>query len=182
MIICEEKKFIFIRNPKTASRSTSEFLLNNFECFEFDEYHAINIPKKYEKFTIYLTIRSPFSRAVSAWKHVVSDGEKGLNKHDKLKFEQYLEKKRFCTKKDGFNFFYQSDLVNQFDKNLIKIIYFEKIETQIQGYFNKSNLGFKGYSGGLDWKECYKNKNTEKMALNILEKDINMFRHYKKVF
>jgi hypothetical protein len=181
MIVCEDKKFVFIKNPKTASRSLSSFFINNFKCFNLGLDHSINIPSQYKDFTIYLTIRNPLSRAVSAWKHVVKDWKiKNLGDGD-LSLKQYLKYRMFSTG-DGFNFFYQSHLLNQFNRNIVKIIYFEKVQTQVQMYFGKSNLSFEGRSEGLDWNYYYRHKKIQQIAFDSLEKDINMFKCYKKFF
>jgi len=65
MIICEDKKFVFIRNPRVASRSIGINLIKNFNCHEIYPVHRVSIPDQYKNFNIYMFIRNPIERALS---------------------------------------------------------------------------------------------------------------------
>ncbi len=183
MIICEEKKFIFIRNPKTASRSTSQFFLSNFRCLETNKYHAIKIPQEYKNFIIYITIRNPYSRAVSAWRHIVDYRKKHQN-NENLEFLRYLNNKNFTTTDSDcdFNFFYQADLIKEFKKYSYRILYFENLSnclnTHFKIFFNLRKIG----ESNFNWRDCYKNNNDNYFAENCLKKDIKEFKFYGKIY
>jgi hypothetical protein len=178
MIICESEKWIFIRNPKTASRSITDFLINNFNCFEYGKYHSVDIPKCYSNFKIYLTIRNPLSRAVSAWNHILDDSNKGYDNRKNINFSQYLKEKNLKANKtgDGFNFFYQSDLIKKIDNSNVNLIYYEKLNSHLNYYFKKCILRKIGVNN-FEWKSLYSNN----LLVNYLNKDLEVFKFYGKI-
>jgi hypothetical protein len=69
MLICNDLKFVFIRNPKTASTSISKLISVNFDVVEHGEYHNNEIPKGLEGFYVFAFVRNPYTRMVSIWNH-----------------------------------------------------------------------------------------------------------------
>jgi hypothetical protein len=92
MLICDEYKWIFLRNPKTASRSVSYTLKSIFVTRKYLPFHNWIIPKELSEYFIFTTVRNPYARVISDWKAWI---KKGLKKHGKsnysLNFEKFFE-------------------------------------------------------------------------------------------
>jgi hypothetical protein len=69
MLVCDEHKFVFLRNPKTASRSVTKALAEKFDCRTVGIYHDWKIPEELTGHFIFTVVRNPYVRAVSGWKH-----------------------------------------------------------------------------------------------------------------
>ena len=74
MLVCDEHKFIFLRNPKTASRSVTRALSENFNVRQVGVYHDWKIPKELVGYFVFVVVRNPYTRAVSGWKHWYGGG------------------------------------------------------------------------------------------------------------
>jgi hypothetical protein len=66
MIICEKLGFVFVRNPKTATRSITR-AFKSLPILEFGHYHEAIVPEQYQKLKVYCVVRHPFERIVSAY-------------------------------------------------------------------------------------------------------------------
>lgn len=179
MIICKEEKWIFIRNPKTASKSITKYLIENFNCFEINKYHSTSVPSDCKEFTTFICVRNPLSRAVSAWLHVSQNVE--------LSLEQFIVNQSMvglpidsdtCRE----NLFFQSDIIEKINCKNIKLLYFEKIEKNIIKNFKKNiKLEKIGYNpNSKNWTEYY-----EKMKIDyykIFQKDFNKLKIYSKIY
>ena len=89
MLVCDEHKFVFLRIPKTASRSISKALTGMFDCRTVGYHHNNKVPKELMEYFCFAVVRNPYERAISAWLH----WEKDLQKHGKnLFFNSYLER------------------------------------------------------------------------------------------
>jgi len=67
MIVCEKMRWVFVRNPRTASRSVSALLLSKFECKELLPIHRVSVPEEYGDFVRQIVLRNPIERAASIW-------------------------------------------------------------------------------------------------------------------
>lgn len=182
MIICEKEKWIFIRNPKTASRSVAEFLLKNFECFELNEkHHYVKVPKKYKDFLVYVVIRNPLSRAVSAWKHIVLEQILFKIEPPRLTLPEYIKRQGFSGP-EKFNFYLQSDLVKFIRQNHeLRIMKFETLKNDLLANFNKDDqLKVIGKTEGDDWFNYYDEKTLD-IAYNNLHEDFVNFDYPKSI-
>jgi len=69
MLVCDEHKFVFLRNPKTASRSVSAALSEKFDVRQVGIYHDWKIPEELTGYFVFAVVRNPYVRAVSGWRH-----------------------------------------------------------------------------------------------------------------
>ena len=176
MLICKEKNFIFIRNPRTGSRSFSEFLIENFKCEVFAPYHSVEIPKEYENYTIYITIRDPIKRTISAYSYLLEEKKRFPEKRLAQgigNFQDFLNREEFIVGPPNieFNFFYQSEILKKIKKYKTKIILYEKINKH--NMFLKKNIKLK-HIGKTNEIIQYRNYNYKK-----LKKEYNYLKNYK---
>lgn len=169
MLICQDKKWIFIRNPRTASKSTTHFLKENFICKEVGNYHSINIPKEYNNFNVFIGIRDPISRAISTWKNIVTEQEEFKN----LSFNKFISLKTNIPKDgDGDNFFYQLEIINKIkikNENL-NFLFFENLQKNIKEFFETNKI----FNYSSPKKHFINLKQNQK---KILKKDIDYFKY-----
>lgn len=174
MIVCHNPKFVFIRNPKTASRSIVESLKSQFQIWECSEHHEWRIPEPYAGFYAFLFVRNPFSRCVSAWNHVCKD-RIVHNNHEPLSFKRFLEIGVFKTASLDLNFFKQTEMVSQI-RGKIKILKYESLHKEINSlpFMNKKvEVPHIGKSEG-DWITVY-DRTTERMVAELLAEDFENF-------
>jgi len=118
MLVCDEHKWIFLRNPKTASRSVTRALRDNFVTRNKQNYHGwkISEPKPFTEvvpfqtadflfsyprpqsqelsgYFVFTTVRNPYERVVSGWQYF-------NKKKGDLNFNEYVnsisgKRKRF---------------------------------------------------------------------------------------
>ncbi|MEI8270431.1 MAG: hypothetical protein WCG45_03605 [bacterium] len=174
MIICEKDKWVFVRNTKTASRSLTNFLLNKFDCFEFGTYHGLTIPDTYKDFTVFIVLRNPLSRAVSAWKHIVIEYERKMKPY--VSFKDYLTFKTFRPLGDC-NFFLQYEVFQQIEKFNTRIIYYESLEYDVKDIFGDGTLKVIGKNFGY-WRNEYTNELLE-LAIEAFDLDFKHFNYSK---
>lgn len=179
MIICEEEKWVFVRNPKTASKSITKYLIENFNCLNIiQKYHSPLVPNEYKEFTAFICVRNPLSRAVSAWLHV--------SKNIEISLDQFISNQSFVsTPQDAEsykdNLFFQSDIIEKINCKNIKLIYFEKIHNKMSENFKDVKLEKIGYNpNSKKWMEYYKKTNVD--FHKIFQKDFNKLRVYNKIF
>lgn len=178
MLVCKEHQFIFVRNPKTASRSISEMLKERFVVEDL-EYHDWMIPPEYSGFYTFMCVRNPFHRTVSAWNYV---------RHDRLKrggpdtsFEDFvifggLRIKTGPNLND--NFFSQSDFLDKVLSRVkeVHLIKHERLAEDlaslpfIGGRVNLPKIG----AGNVDWRSVY-DLNTEALVESALRRDFDRF-------
>lgn len=68
MLISHEYQFVFIRNPKTGTKSISK-LLSSYGTYEHGHYHEWKVPKEFSKYCIFTVVRHPVTRLISAYKN-----------------------------------------------------------------------------------------------------------------
>jgi hypothetical protein len=67
---------VFVRNPKVASRSISEWLMNHHgfvlqndnDCY-WGKHHSTRIPRAWKTYAVIAAVRNPYARLVSAWSY-----------------------------------------------------------------------------------------------------------------
>lgn len=177
MIICEEKKFVFIRNPKTATRSITEILQSLFSVYCDPYHHAWNIPDDYADYFTFLFTRNPFSRTVSAWLHVCDD-YRTMNRPT-LTLAEFLEGGMFCVRNNRAeldNYFLQSHLLDWIRRDTkvedIHVCRYERLEQDfhrlpfIVGRHTLPKIG-KSNNG---WQKFY-TPALRDLAAKVLEED-----------
>ena len=178
MLVCKDHQFIFVRNPKTASRSISEMLKKRFVVEDL-EYHDWRITPEYSEFYTFMCVRNPFHRTVSAWNYV---------RHDRLKrgdpdtsFEDFVRFGELGIRTGpnlNDNFFAQSEFL---DKVLsrVKEVHLIKHERLVEdlvslpfldGYADLPKIGV----GNVDWR-CVYDLNTEALVEFALRRDFDRF-------
>ena len=180
MIICEEKKWVFIRNPKTASKSITKHLIENFNCLNIiHEYHSASVPNEYKEFTAFVCVRNPLSRAISAWLHVSQNVE--------ISLEQFILNQSIIgipphSDSRGENLFFQSDIIENINCKNIKLLYFEKIESNVSEIF-KTDFKLEKIGSNPNskkWMEYYKKINID--YHKIFQKDFAKLKVYNKIY
>ena len=174
MLVCDEHKFVFLRNPKTASRSISQTLKQNFNVCEIGPYHSQNIPKKYLNYYIFFAVRNPYTRMISAWQHICN--VRNLSP-EKFTFDKAFEINSIMTR----HFTERKELVDSWwsqsyviDKLKANVIFYENLENDFNNlYFvnKKITLPCLGKQNYGDWNKYYS-----------LEEEIKIRRCFKKDF
>jgi hypothetical protein len=67
MIISHEHKFIYFAPMKTATTSIISFLRSNFGAEDVGGRHDCFLPKEWEHYFTFASVRNPFHRALSGW-------------------------------------------------------------------------------------------------------------------
>lgn len=210
MIICYDPQFVFLRNPKTASRSITELIKNHWTVWECTSYHGWKIPNECKNFFIFMVVRNPFIRTFSAWRHLCEDIDR-MKRNEKISFYDFVlhggfnltvellkasQEDKKCIaplfgKSRPFNgsrnFFKQSSFLNwckeENNINNIKIIKYENIKQEL------SNLPFMppnfilpeiGKSKENNWRKEY-TPEIEKIAREKLKEDFETFGYYDKL-
>lgn len=168
MIICDDKKWILVRNPKTGSRSLTNFLLETLPCREHDTYHSLAVPRP--DYKIYIVIRNPLSRAVSAWNHVKLTNEMSL--HD------YLMRKKFWPLTESNNYFSQCEIMDKLDGQ-VEIIRYEELKQRVSEIFGQGQMSKIGQSRS-DWVSSY-TPSTLKLALEVFEPEFERFGYERRL-
>lgn len=73
MILSDKREYVYIGIPRTATRSTTQWLVQNFDGFSpnvsarfgFQHNHRIDIPDPYRKYRSFVVVRHPVDRFVS---------------------------------------------------------------------------------------------------------------------
>ena len=84
---------MFVRNPRTASRSVSEFLLSKFDCKQVLPIHRVSVPEEYKKFVRHIVVRNPIERVASIWLSAQNalSSKKAMNEiPDRCKYEDFV--------------------------------------------------------------------------------------------
>lgn len=176
MLVHNEKKILFLRNPKTASRYiTKEFLKAGFE--EIYQHHSVIVTDHMSDFDVYVVVRNPLSRCVSLYEHAVANWDKiGFNST----FEEFLKTKDFSPRDGNCNWFYQHFPILNI-KNKIHILRFEKLRQELCENFSFHNWSTRtvGQSRKM-WQPFYEPKIFD-LAVEILEPDFDYFGYKKRI-
>ena len=188
MIISHEEKFVFIRNPKTASRSITEFLKNKYRVFDCNDYHHWVVPQSCKNYCIFVFVRNPFSRCVSAYNHVTSDRNKIGRRF--LSFEDFVYNKYFDIKvkhSKVLNLFSQAQFINMIkqDSNIenIKICKYENLRTELYNlnFINVNDIAHIGMSDAKNsWITMFDSK-LEKHFVESIPQDFENFGYSKNI-
>lgn len=183
MLVCDEHKWIFLRNPKTATRSVTVALKNNFFTRKVGNYHSWEIPKKLSEYFIFSTVRNPYERAISGWQHWVGNGKN-------LTFEEFFDAQKdwadlkmsgFMMKKsEGRYWKIQSNTLNKI-KGEVHILRYENLEEDLNSlpFIDNIVLPRIGVQNYGDWKSHY-TPDLEAKVYELLQKDFERFG-YKRV-
>lgn len=91
MIISHSLKYVFFAIPKTASKSVSELLINQYQGEYHGNYHNVVIPENCLSYYKFCTVRHPYTRAVSFYYHILHHKRHRCHELVKrLSFEQWL--------------------------------------------------------------------------------------------
>lgn len=171
-------QFVFIRNPKTASRSVKKLLSAHFDTKEIGTDHAYKVPEEYRNRTIFAFVRNPFSRAVSGWKHYCRDVDMVRARQKVNSNQGYLPFKDFLAGRKLGQLFYQSTIWEYAEEHGYEVtpLRYESIRTELQKLdfmpkdFDLPEIGVTGY----DWTKEY-DAETEALAAEVLAKDFERF-------
>lgn len=173
MLVCNEHKFIFLRNPKTASRSLSNFFKKYFNVNEITAFHSTEIPELYSDYLVIATVRNPYSRAVSGWQHWIKKQLSG-----QTSFDFFLDPSTIVTDDDGNHHMEswknQSDVLEKFSHKII--LQYETLHKDLIAlpFINEVELPKIGVQNYNNWKDYYTLALAEKVY-NLFKKDFEMF-------
>lgn len=71
MVISDRLRYVFIEVPKTASSSTRDWLIRNYDGRMHDWYHSTSIPERARDYHTFCVVRNPVERAISLWSWTV---------------------------------------------------------------------------------------------------------------
>lgn len=103
MIVSDKHKYVYIAHESTASRSISEFLINNYEFeiidgkhipnFEFNENLSEERQNNIKEYNFFTIVRHPFTRLISIWDRCHSYDEDNLANpiHYGFNFSNFIE-------------------------------------------------------------------------------------------
>jgi hypothetical protein len=184
MLICDEYKWIFLRNPKTASRSVSYALENIFVTRRYPPFHNWIIPKELKEYFVFTTVRNPYARAISSWQAWI---KKGLVKFGKskysLNFEKFFEDLN-SGKINGRNYDWRRQ-VGVIDKiEEVHILRYESLEKDfndlpfIDQQIVLPQIGIQNYD---DWQGYY-TPDLEAKVYEFLKNDFERFGYKRLKF
>lgn len=174
MLVCDEHRFVFLRNPKTASRATTRALRSNFDVRRVGGYHNWRISKEFVGHLVFTTVRNPYERAVSGWQHWVNNGRS-------ISFEKFLGTS--TVKKPGMLWKLQSSILGQIDQK-VHILRYESLEEDLNAlpFVNERivlpRVGVQNYG---DWKSHY-TPELEERVYKLLQKDFERFGYERWYF
>ena len=184
-------RLLYIRAPKTGSSTTVNWCKNsvartdilNF-LDEEENLQKINRAIK-NNYLIFTTVRNPFTRAVSQWKHMI---EYGCIK-ETFTFEEFMtfdfkESDKFCRIHSSS----LNEYLSPFLCKITKIIKMESLENELKKLETDHNLsvrkvGFynKGqYLNSFDYKDFY-TQDRINLVLNKYEDDFDAFNYSKSI-
>ncbi len=171
MLVSDTDKFVFLRNPKTATRSLTLYLQEHHETKDIGELHGLAVPDEYADYCVFMFIRNPFSRAVSAWQHVCRWSE------TQPTFPEFLQRQRFPVLGTPVDCFHQTGLVDWVLQNTavkdVRLLRFEDLESELATLpFIEPNPCVPEVGKFItDWKSYY-TAEIEALGAYYLEKDI----------
>ena len=188
MIISHDEKFVFVRNPKTATRSITDLLKNNVRVFECSDHHYWIIPEHCKNYFIFVFVRNPFTRCVSAYKHIMTDMKK--KGHNIFDFEEFISRKHIGVGTNTMpvkNVFLQTTFINMVkkDSNIqnIKICKYENLSAEIKSmkFLKNINIPKIGESEDRDsWMNLYTPKVAQKLT-EVASVDFENFGYSKNI-
>ena len=173
MLICDEHKFIFLRNPKTASRSVTKALKDNFTTRNVGNYHSWKISKELTGYFVFTTVRNPYERTISGWQHWVGNGKN-------FTLKEFLDIVVRSTKEkkwpNGLEWKVQAEMFDNI-KRKVHFLRYETLEEDLNflPFVDKQivlpQIGIQNYG---DWKDHY-SLDLEIRIYKLLQKDFERF-------
>lgn len=207
MIINHEKKWIYIGPPKTGSTAIS-FLLtdgkynpnkydfklknnNNFFGINEDGQHTPwppnKINDKYKDYFIFISVRNPFSRIVSLWRHWVfgkNFQETTIKKDVSLNEFLIMVIENRIDNGNGFFTYTLTDWVSNYNSFIKQEnIKDDLLNLNIHQYdFDVPIINKAMFSNKIkiDWKTIH-NKNTIDLTIKWAKKDFENFNYAEKI-
>jgi len=183
MIVCHEPKFAFIRNPKTASRSVTKILQDNFTVWDCSDYHGWILPEACQDYFTFMFVRNPFSRTVSAWLHVCEDRIR-VGRASSPSLAQFVDYGGFGLH-NARNYFKQSDLLKWIEadtKSKVTILKYENLAEEIRNLpfmpegIELPHIG----NSGKDWMSFY-TPEIEERVRQALAEDFETFGYHDRI-
>ena len=183
MLICDEHKFVFLRNPKTASRSLTKILNQNFNTREIGPYHGQNIPEKYLDYYIFFTVRNPYTRMISTWQHIChqrnwSPEEFTFDKT--LKIQSIITRHLSEEKEPVESWWLQSSVMDKFEANVITYENIENDFNNLDFISEKIVLPEIGKQNYGNWKKYY-TPEIENKIYKYFRKDFDRFDYKREL-
>jgi hypothetical protein len=92
MMVCHDRKFVFVSTPKAATHSMYQTLRSSFnvqlKTLEDSRMHCNILDPNTESYYKFTVVRNPFSRAVSSWWQIIKNSKQQTNFKDRY-FDQY---------------------------------------------------------------------------------------------
>lgn len=190
MIVSRRHKFVFVRNPKTASKAIGLWLKERFEVedlsvncgrYSFDQ-HGWKIPEEFKGYRAFVVVRHPFSRTFSAWRQEVRNCKYEMKPTPS--FEEFIRNSEFMVRTNNENEFTNAfcqshfvDLVKSRSDNL-KVLKYESINCGVPDLSNEL-IKVVGESD-LRWFENY-SQDLESLVLRKLSLDYKTFGYYRSL-
>ena len=70
MVISHELKYVYIAIPRTASKSMSTWLVENFKGESIGRHHEWRVPTELREYLVFTIVRNPYERVVSMDYHI----------------------------------------------------------------------------------------------------------------
>ena len=174
MLVCDEHKFVFLRNPKTASRSVSEALSKEFNVRQVGIYHDWQIPEEFVGHFVFTVVRNPYVRAVSGWMHWA-----GAYKGGKITFDEWTKRlikpvgKENIIFPKGRHWKRQTQILDQISSD-VHLIYYENLAEGLNSlpFVDNIVLPYVGVQNYGDWKTYY-TPQIEARVYQACEEDFN---------
>lgn len=176
MLVCDEHKFIFLRNPKTASRSITRALAEKFDCRTVGIYHDWQIPEELTGHFVFTVVRNPYVRAVSGWMHWAGAYEGG-----KITFDEWTKRlikpvgKKSIIFPKGRHWKRQTQILDQISSD-VHLIYYENLTEDLNSlpFIDNIILPSVGVQNYGDWKDYY-TPQIEARVYQACEEDFTRF-------
>lgn len=204
MLVCDEHKFVFLRNPKTASRSITRALSKKFQCRRVGLYHSWKIPKEFLGHFVFATVRDPYTRSVSAWQHWLRTGKTSPNvafdwsliesplwrpdrpdrDFDFERFSKVIFNTRLSDYPQGAHWKLQSEILDQIDTE-VHLLKYENLEADLNSLpfidnINLPRIGVYATKYG-DWQQYY-TPEVETRIYETLKPDFERFGYKRWYF
>jgi len=71
MILCHQHRFVYVSTPKAGTHTMFRYLSERYGGHRIGAYHRRHVPLGHLDYFVFAVVRSPYSRAVSAWYHLL---------------------------------------------------------------------------------------------------------------